>query len=225
LKGLPNLSAARLNPLVIVALAGISIPLLMLSTEFVLIYFNPEYNPIIESISALGLKPLGWVQSLSFLIIGLLIEVFTFGLYFGIRRRRGFGISVTLLALFGFGLLLIGAFRTQPPGSPPTVEGVIHSATARFIFALFPIASFSIAPSLRADRRWRALSIYTVTAGAVGSMLIICWIYLSSRINWFGLCERLLVANAVIWLEVTSINLLRLSLHQSSEGQTAERAN
>ena len=215
MKFLPNLSVGRLNLFGIVALAGISIPLLMLLAEFVLIYFNPEYNPIIESISALGLKPLGWVQSISFLIIGLLIEVFTFGLYFSVRRGRGFGTSIAILALFGFGLLLIGAFRMQPTGSPPTTEGVIHSITARVIFTLFPIACFLIALSFRVDPHWKALFIYTVVVGAVGSIFIVCWIHFPSQINWFGLYERLLVANAVIWLEVMSANLLRLSLRQS----------
>lgn len=210
-------SLSHLNLRGMVALAGIVIPFLMLLTEVVLIYFNPGYNPIVESISVLGLKPLGWVQSISFLIIGPLTEVFAFGLYFSVKRRTGFRTAIALLVFFGFGLLLIGAFRTQPSGGSYTVENMIHYLTARTIFALFPIACFLIAASLRADPDWKVLFSYTVFTGVIASVLVILWISFQFQINWFGLYERILVANAVVWLEVMAVNLLRLSIRQRRE--------
>ena len=200
----------RLNIFGVVALAGLLVPIVMIMTEGLLIYLNPGYNPMIETISVLGLKPLGWVQSISFLVIGLLIEVFAFGLYFVVRRRKGFGVSIGILALFGFGLLLIGAFRTQPMGSPRTIENIIHIIAARTIFAFFPITCFLIAFSLKSDPNWRVLFIYTIISGSIQTVLVIIW-GLSPTIYWFGLYERLLVANAVIWLEVMSVRLLILS--------------
>jgi hypothetical protein len=199
-----------------VALAGVVIPFLMLLTELILIYFNPDYNPIVESISALGLKPLGWVQSISFLMVGLLTELFAFGLYFSIKRRVGFRTAIALLVFFGFGLLLIGAFRTHPSVGSYSVENIIHYLTARAIFALFPIACFLMAISLRADPGWKALFGYTMVTGAIAAILVILWIAFQFQINWFGLYERIMVANAVIWLEVMAINLLRLSIREIS---------
>ena len=35
---------------------------------------------------------------------------------------------------------------------------------------------------------------------------------LDDHISWFGLLERLLVANMIIWVEVAAINLLALSV-------------
>ena len=108
------------------AIAGLIAIFVMGVTELLLIFRDVEYNPVIESISSLGLLSLGWVQTISFLIAGLLIEVFTIGLYLNIRHRVTSQISVGILVLFGFGLLLIAAFRTQPTGTPLTVEGMIH---------------------------------------------------------------------------------------------------
>ena len=200
-----------MNVIGLTAIAGLIAIFVMGVTELLLIFRDVEYNPVIESISSLGLRSLGWVQTISFLIAGLLIEVFTIGLYLNIRHRVTSQISVGILVLFGFGLLLIAAFRTQPTGAPQTIEGMIHSFTARTIFLLFPIACFLIAPNLKADERWKALFIYTMAAGVLAAVLVIIWITFSSRINWFGLYERLLVANATIWLGVMAIQLLRLS--------------
>jgi len=51
-----------------------------------------------------------------------------------IRRKRGFKPSIILLTCFGFGLLLISAFHTDPTGTTHTIEGTIHSVTATTVF-------------------------------------------------------------------------------------------
>lgn len=201
----------QLNVIGLSAIAGLIAIFVMGVTELLLIFRDVEYNPVIDSISSLGLRSFGWVQTISFLIAGLLIEVFAIGLYLNIRHRVTSQISVGILVLFGFGLLLIAAFRTQPTGTPQTIEGVIHSFTARTIFLLFPIACFLIAPNLKADERWEPFFIYTMAAGVLAAILVIIWIAFSSRINWFGLYERLLVANATIWLGVMATQLWCLS--------------
>ena len=211
----------RFNAFGLVALAGFVIPLVMIVTEVLLIYFNVGYDPLIESISALGLKPLGWVQSISFLVIGLLIEVFTIGLYFAVRRKKGFGTGIFILSLCGFGLLLLGSFRTQPIGAPMTFESGLHLFTARTIFILFPISCFLIAFSLKSDANWHSLFVYTIVTGIITFILVLLWIQIST-IYWFGLYERILVANEVIWLEVMSARLLILSFRSTAVSPAPE---
>jgi hypothetical protein len=70
----------------------------------------PGYNPIRDSISSLAFTPMGWLHTIAFLAMGLLMEIFVAGLLFGIRGVRGLGLGVGLLVCFGFGLLLIAAF-------------------------------------------------------------------------------------------------------------------
>jgi len=204
----------QLNIIGVSAIAGLVALLVIGLVEVLLVFRDVGYNPVVESISSLGLRSLGWLQTISFLLGGLLIEVFTIGLYLDIRRNIASQLGVGILVFFGFGLLLIAAFRTQPADVPQTIEGAIHSFTARTIFLLFPLVCFLLAPSLRADHRWRNLFVYNILAGALGAIFVVIWLVLSYRINWFGLYERILVANVTIWLGAMAVQLLRLSLRE-----------
>jgi len=155
---------------------------------------------------------MGWLQTIGFLSIGLLVEVFTVGLFFSMRGGRSFRLGIGFLVCSGFGLLVVGAFRTDPVGVTRTLEGTIHLVAATIIFGLFPVAFLLIAPSLRNDPFWKGLFIYTIITSVVALVLMIVRIWLSPQLSWFGLYERVLVANIVIWLDIMAIRLLCLSL-------------
>lgn len=194
------------------ALAGIVGPVVLVIGDLTAGISNPKYNPVTDSISSLALTPLGWMQTIGFLAMGLLVEIFVAGLFFNIKGVRGFRPSIGLLVLFGFGLLLVGAFRTDPVGAADTIEGTIHSVTAGIVFWIFSIAILLLAPSLRNDSNWKNIFIYTVVAGILALALAIGLIFLHEKTSWFGLYERILVANMVIWVEVAAIKLLCLSV-------------
>jgi len=155
---------------------------------------------------------MGWLQSIGFLAIGLLVEVFVAGLLFSIRGTRGFSVGMGLLVCFGFGLLLIGAFREDPVGSQHTIQGTIHTVAAATVFSIFPVASLLIAFSLRKDPYWQGLFVHTIVMTGLALAFVIGYLCLSAKLSWIGLYERILVANIVIWVEIMAIRLLRLSL-------------
>lgn len=200
-----------LNICSILALAGAVGPLVLVIADLTAAFSEPSYNPIRNSISSLVWTSMGWIQTIGFLTVGLLVEVFVAGLFFNIRGGRGFGLGIGLLVCFGFGLLLIGAFRTDPVGSQATIEGMIHSVTAKAVFFIFPIASLLIALSLRKDPRWKGLYVHTIATSGLALALVIGWLCLPVKLTWFGLYERILVANTVIWVEIMAVRLLRLS--------------
>jgi hypothetical protein len=203
-----------LNIYGILALAGVVGPLVVIIADLTAAISAPDYSAIRDSISSLAWSPMGWLQTIGFLTVGLLVEVFVAGLLFSIRGERGFGIGIGLLVCFGFGLLLIGAFRTDPVGSQRTVEGIIHSVTTGIIFFLFPIASLLIALSLRKEPGWRGLFIHTVVTSGLALVLVIGRVCLPEDLSWFGLYERILVANTLIWVGIMAFRLLRLSLRR-----------
>ncbi len=212
-KSRARLVLGPLNIYGILALAGMVGPLVLASTDIAAAFRVPGYNLVRDSISSLALTSMGWIQTIGFLAIGLLVEIFVAGLLFKIRPRRGFRPSIAILVLFGFGLLLIGAFRTDPVGvSPHTVEGMIHSVAATTVFSIFPIACLLISPSLKSDPSWKILFRYTVVACIIAALLVITGIWLPDQWSWFGLYERILVLNMVLWVEVMAIRLLWLSL-------------
>jgi hypothetical protein len=202
----------RLNGRSALAFAGMAGPLVLAVTDLTAAFTNPDYSLVRDSISSLALTRLGWMQTIGFLAIGLLVEIFVAGLLFNIRGVRGFRFSIGLLVFFGFGLLLLGAFRTDPVGAPDTIEGTIHGLTATVVFWLFPVAILIIAPSLKSDPAWRNIFLYTIVAGILAVVLVIIIGFLQDDISWFGLLERLIVVNMIIWVEVAAIRLLNLSL-------------
>ena len=203
----------------ILALAGVAGPFVLIIADLVAAFSEPRYDFIRDSISSLALTPMGWIQTVGFLAIGLLVEIFAAGLFLNIRGRFGFGLSIGLLACFGFGLLLIGAFRTDPVGGLRTIEGTIHGVAAIAVFWIFPIAISLLAPSLRNDPYWQEMFPYTVVTSVLALALIIGQLFLPTRLSWFGLYERVLVANAVIWVEAVAVRLLLLSLRRQREAK------
>jgi hypothetical protein len=202
----------RMNGHSLLALAGMVGPLVLATTDFTAALTSPNYNLIKDSISSLALTSLGWLQTIGFLAIGLLVEIFTAGLLFNVKGARGFRFSIGLLVFFGFALLLIGAFRTDPVGGPDTIEGTIHGLTATTAFWIFPVAILVIAPSLKNDPNWKRIFRYTVIAGILAIALVITLGVLPDEASWFGLLERIFVANMIIWVEVAAIKLLLLSV-------------
>ena len=202
----------KLNVHSALAFAGMAGPVILVVTDLTAAFSNNDYNLIRDSISSLALSDIGWVQSIGFLAIGLLVEIFAAGLLFNILDHRGFHLSIACLAVMGFGMLLLGAFRADPVGTPDTTDGIIHNVAAIVVFWLFPVTCVLIAPALRHDRYWESLFKYTIITSILGFVLVIIVALLDETASWFGLAERLLVANVVVWVLVMGWRLLRISI-------------
>jgi hypothetical protein len=206
----------------LLALAGMAGPIVLTVTDFSAAFTSPAYSLVRDSISSLALTHLGWIQTIGFLAIGLLIEIFTAGLLYNIKKSRGFLLAIALLVFFGFALLLIGAFRTDPLGAERTIEGSIHGLAATAAFWIFPAAILIIAPSLRNDPDWKGLFRYTLVAGILAIALVITLGVLPDELSWFGLMERIVVVNMIVWVEVAAVRLLLLSIKRKRASMAKE---
>jgi hypothetical protein len=202
----------RLNLNGLLALAGILGPAIFGITDITAGLSDPFYNYFRHSISSLAWSNLGWLQTIGFLTIGLLVELFVAGLFFGIKGYRWFGLGLGLLVIFGFGLLLIGAFHTDPYIGPHTTEGTIHGIAAKVVFWVLPVGGLLIAPSLKKDPHWKSLYLYSIIVSVVSLLLMISSFWMEDDFRYFGLFERLLVGAEVSWVFVMAIWLLRSSL-------------
>lgn len=194
------------------ALAGITGPLLLLGAEIIVPLSFANYSPVKDSISVLEWAGLGWIESATFILAGLLLEAFAAVLLLGIRGTRGFKIGIVLLTLSGYGLLWVGAFRTDFPYFS-TFDGTIHGIASKTVFVLLPLAILLIAPSLKKDPYWRSLFIFSIASAACALIWIAIYrIWLPQESGWFGLYERILACIEIIWVEVMALWLLRLFL-------------
>jgi len=208
----------RLNIHSVPALVGIVGPMVVIAGDLAASSSVPGYSPIRDSVSSLALTSIGWLQSICFLAMGLLLEIFVAGLFFNIRRARGFHAGIVLLALCGFVLMLIATFHMDHPGAPP-IDGTIHTIASYGLGLLFPIAILSFAPSLKSTPNWKGIFVYTLIAGILALALILGALLAEQR-GWFGLYERIIILNALIWVEVVAIHFLRLLLKREPKPQS-----
>jgi hypothetical protein len=199
------------------ALVGIVGPIVVIVGDLAASLSIPGYSPIRDSVSSLALTRIGWLQSICFLAMALLLEIFVAGLFFNLRRARGFYAGIVLLAIEGFVLLLIATFHMDHPEAPP-IDGTIHTIASYSLGLLFPIAILSLSPSLKSTPNWKNIFIYTLIAGVLAFGLIL-GAFLTEQRGWFGLYERIIILNALIWVEVVAIHFLRLLLKRESKPQ------
>ena len=216
--------ARRADGHTMTALAGMAAPVVLAAADLTSAATSHGYNFISDSISSLALTDHGYIQIIGFMAAGLLIEVFVAGLLYNVRHDGGFHLAIAAMVLFGFFLLMVGAFRTDPAGTVTrSTDGVIHGLSASAAFWVFPLGLFLMARSIRNDPSWRSLFCYTLVTGGLGVVLAFLTIYLNHRIGWFGLLERLVVANMILWVEVASFRMLVISVRLTSGGPRQEQ--
>jgi len=199
------------------AIVGIVGPVVVIIGDLIASLSVPGYSPIRDSVSSFAWTSLGWIQTICFLAMGLLWEIFTAGLYFTIRRARGFHVGIVLFALCGFVLMLIAAFHMGHTGAPP-VDGTIHTISSYGLGLLFPVAILSLAPSLKNTPDWKNIFIYTIIAGVLAFALILGALF-TEQSGWFGLYERIIILNALVWVEVVAIHFLRMLMKREPKPQ------
>jgi hypothetical protein len=109
-------------------------------------------------LSLLAVGPGGWIQTLNFIITGLLVVGAALGLRRALRPRAGAG--AWALGVFGISMLLAAVFPADPmdgfpPGTPAGVpqtmstSGLLHFAVGAVGFLALAVSCFVVAPALR----------------------------------------------------------------------------
>ena len=145
------------------AIAG---PLFIL-TLLIQDYTRPAFDPRIQLLSLLSLGEWGWVQIVNFVLAGVLNLLYAGGLWRKLHPGRAGTWGPLLIGAYGFGLIAVGIFRTDPsngfpPGAiapaQPSWHGVIHALGALFIFVVLTaaLAVFVRLFLTRKERWWAA---------------------------------------------------------------------
>ena len=202
--------------------AGIIGPLFLIIGDLSAGLTSPGYSIVQNSISSLALTNIGWLQTIGFMTLGLLVEIFTAGLLFNMKGAKRFYLGIALFVFFGFAMLLVGAFRTDPVGAARTIEGRIHGFMATSAFLLFPVALILLLPSIKKDSQWKPLYSYSFVAFILAVILMVVVKFLPEGNFLFGLMERLLVANMILWVEVSAVNIFLISLKRNQKQEVKQ---
>ena len=171
---------------------------------FTIVYFcfsliSPNYFILHESISRLQLQPYGWIQSLNYIVAGILICTFAAGL----RKEMVSGFGIILIPFFhlitGIGSILMGLFTGQQ------VQMYVGTVTFISLVISFLLMARRFAP----DPKWRGWVTYTLLSVAL--MIVLCVLYNYALIRegrFSGVFERLVVITRLAWLFFFTARLL-----------------
>ncbi|MGN9843945.1 DUF998 domain-containing protein [Nonomuraea sp. H19] len=197
--------------------AGVLVPVLLWADGAT----RPGYSLWHHGASQLGTGERAWLQTVNFVLGGLLLLAFAAGLRRVLRGGRGATWGPVLLAAAAAGLIVAGLVPTDPalgypPGQPTgvTTGGLIHQVAGFALFAGLSAVAFVLARRLReASRGWAA---YSRLSGA----LIIAFAFaagIAYRLDvlgvWrpapAGLLEHLSLLTGFCWIIAVGVHLLR----------------
>jgi hypothetical membrane protein len=204
----------------LLVVAGVIGPLLLNILILIEGATRPGYDAWTMAGSALSLSNQGWEQIANFIVSGLLI----LGFAFGVRRALpGTTWGPILFAVVGIGLIVAGIFVTDPafgypPGTPdgPALHSTVHGALHFFVGGLafffgLTASCFVFARRFAGDPRWKG---WAAASGAAGLLMLgffIAYAIVAATMHDgpAGLLERISIATGTIWMAVFALRLLR----------------
>ena len=212
----------RDNTLKILALCGISVPIIFAILVTVSGFLYEGYSHMTQAISELGgveaLSP--EVQNANFLIIGLLMIGFAFGLRRGNVGGASPKLGPVLIGVFGVSSGIANAVLPCDPGCEfQSLTGTLHNVTGLVGFISAIAGMFVISRGLKGDPFWRRFHRFSLVAAVATLVSLLLWIGVAKAaevdsVN--GLLQRLFIGVWFLWVEVIAIRMFQLS-RQSPE--------
>ena len=181
------------------------------------------YDPLRHPVITLELGPLGWMQSVNFIVAGLLGVAFAVGLWRAQPPRGGSTWGPLLVGAFAAGVIGSGIFVTDPvsgypPGTPSrfeqysSVHAALHDVFSIPSFIGFPIGCFVFARRFAAwgERGW---AIYSLTTGVVFIAAFVLYglgvFQTEGLVAFGGLFQRITITSGWTWLTLLAVHVLR----------------
>ena len=174
------------------------------------------YSALSDEISQLGAAgvPGAWMQSVNFMVFGLLVVALAWGLHAGMGGRSRLGPVLIgafgLLAAFGNGV-----FPTDQYGSPETTVGGLHSLTAGLGFTALIVAMFVLPRRMRGDGEWADLAGLSRWIGVGSAILMLSYLVVSENQGLLdgqvGLVQRVFAVSVLTWLFILALRLYRVA--------------
>jgi len=174
---------------------------------------RPGFDIRVNSLSQMALGELGWIQSVNFVVSGLLVIAASVGMRQALRSRPGGSWAPSLIALYGLGLLGAAIFSADPsygfpPGSPPgpantlSAHGLLHFATSGIGFFALIGACFVFARRFA----WLKEPVWMLYSLLTGLIFLIAFVGTASGAAITIFIPALWVANFLAWLWLSLVS-------------------
>jgi hypothetical membrane protein len=188
-------------------LCGVLAPVMMLVIIIVVGKITPDYNPVSDTISQMGIpgQPYAMVLHGGYIFYGLLMGTAAYGLYRSLNfTRQAKGLAV-LIGIHAAGIMLLAVF---PDSRDSPLKHIIHDVISTISY-LPLIISVLIARGIA--RREKALKVVGILGLAVIAinlpMPVINMVEPFKQVS--GLIQRLLSASSFSWLTLVFLLLYR----------------
>jgi len=191
---------------------------------------RPNYSSLRHPVSSLALGDFGWVQSVNFIVAGVLLFAFAVGLRPALRRYGG-GIAAPLLVgavaigLVGAGVFAADPVSGYPPGTPNalayTTRGVLHDVFSIPVFTALPAACGVLGYRFtRTGHGWLAVysvgtAVLLLTGFALASM---GFSQHAALMPVGGVIQRITLVIGLAWLTTLALWLLASKTSAHSRG-------
>ncbi len=187
---------------------------LFLVTVLIQDYTRPTFDPRLEPLSLLSLGEWGWVQIANFMLAGVLNLLYAGGLWRRLHPGRAGTWGPLLIGAYGFGLIWVSVFRTDPvngfpPGAiastDPSWHGILHALGGLFIFIVL-VAALGVFVRFFLARKERWWAFY-----CMASVVLILLLFFEGINNEVLMARFLRLATLIGWMaaSVIAIKLLR----------------
>src|SRR5579863_5837430 len=160
---------------------------------------SPDYDIARQSVGDLELASYGWVQSTNFVVVGLFMSAFAWGLRKELITGRGATSLPLLQLILAIVMMLLGIFVHDP----------VHTLLALTLFVLIIVNFLLFMRRFALDARWKGWSIYTGITAIL--MVALVAFYVWARMNhgaYGGLFERGILLTRVIWTLFFTVRLI-----------------
>ena len=181
------------------AWAGLVAPVLFTAAFLIQEAFRrDEYSPVAEPVSALEAGPNGWVQQLSFVVLGVLTMAHAWGQHRGMAPTKGGIAGPAALFVTGIGAFVAAAVPIREDAAGVSITPTGHLVGGMLFFLVSPVALILLSRRMRHDPAWRGLSTYTFVVGLamVGAAALMMTLVVPDGAplhDQAGLAQRLIV--------------------------------
>jgi hypothetical membrane protein len=192
----PGAAAGSSTPRLLLG-CGLAGPVLFIGTFLIEGATRPGYDAWRQAVSTLGLGPSGGVQRADFIVFGLLIGLFAFGLRAVLARGATAFWAPLLQGVIALGLLLDGLVPS----------GALHLLGDSLTFTAFPLCAFLLAARFVRVPQWRGWAAYSVASGLLFWAALIAFQVTTAHTGPAGLFERAAVLVSALWTIVLAARL------------------
>ncbi len=178
---------------------------------------RPGYSAWHHFVSSLSLGEQEWMQIANFIICGVLVLCFAFGLRRVLYSGKGSTWGPILLGTLGLCLIGAGLFVTDPLlGYPPgalsttTLHRALHVLLSLIAFTSLIAACFVLARRFAGDPAWRGWAFYSIATGILVAVFFIAADAVASPDPNApaGLFQRLSIITGWGWIALFALRLM-----------------